>query len=355
MPEIVTNAAVCREESGKLRITIEKSGTTPLDLYWTSGPGPETRKKTLVQKNAPESLLLDDPLPGRRVYFLLDGADGAKPFVFAERCLKVPGLNNFRDYGGYRTMDGRRVKWGLLYRSDHLSSIPPQTADYIRSLGIAAIIDYRSADEIRRRPNKDIGERRTFNFDPSAHTAELAAQFAASPDNENQALIDKVLASVPKEKINGQGEQVLDQYRNFVNSEKAKKAFHDMLAVMLDRNNAPSIQHCRGGKDRTGYGVLLVLTMLGVSKDDIIQDYMITQKNRTARNSEKMDQYRQLTGDRNVLDYLFSLIDTREYFIEEAFRAMEKKAGSAEQYIRQELNFTDQDFRRMQKNYLQDN
>jgi protein-tyrosine phosphatase len=353
MPEVVKNAAVCREESGKLRITIEKNGTQLPALYRINGPGLEGQEKTLIQKNAPESLVLDDPLPGRRVYFLLE-ADGAKPFIFAERCLKLAGLNNFRDYGGYRTMDGRRVKWGLLYRSDHLCSIPPQTADYIRALEIAAVIDYRSADEIRRRPNKDVGERRTFNFDPSAYTAELAAQFSASPDNENQALIDKTLASVPREKINGQGEQVLEQYRNFVNSEKSKKAFRNMIAVMLDRDNAPNIQHCRGGKDRTGYGALLVLVMLGVCKDDIIQDYMITQKNRIARNIEKMAQYRQLTGDQNVLDYLFSLIDTRQYFIEEAFSAMEKKAGSAEQYIRQELNFTDQDFQRMRKNYLQD-
>jgi protein-tyrosine phosphatase len=351
MPGIIKNTAVCREKSGKLRLSIEKNGTQATALYWMTSP--EGQQKTLVQKNVSESLLLDDPLPGRRVYFLLE-ANGAKPFVFAERCLKVTGLNNFRDYGGYRTIDGRWVKWGILYRSDHLCSIPPQTADYIRSLGIATVIDYRSADEISRRPNKNIGERRTFNFDPSAHTAELVAQFAASPDDENQILIDKVLASVPKEKINAGGEQVLEQYRNFVNSEKSKKAFHDMIAVMIDRNNAPNIQHCRGGKDRTGYGVLLVLAMLGVCKDDIIQDYMITRENRVTRNIEKMAQYRQLTDDRNVLDYLFSLIDTRKYFIEEAFRAMEEKAGSTEQYIKQELNFTDKDFQRIRENYLED-
>jgi protein-tyrosine phosphatase len=351
MPEIVQNASVCREDSGRLRIRIEKNGSAPLALYRISAPVSETRDKMLIQREAAETLLLDDPLPGKRAYFLLE-TNGTNPFIFAERRLKLAGLNNFRDYGGYRTMDGRRVKWGLLYRSDHLSSIPPQTVDYIRSLGIASVIDYRSADEIRRRPNKDVGERRTFNFDPSAHTAELAAQFAASPDDENRALIDKILASVPKEKINARGEQVLEQYRNFVNSEKSKKAFHDMITVMLDRNNAPNIQHCRGGKDRTGYGVLLVLTMLGVCKDDIIHDYMITRENRITRNIEKMAQYRQLTDDQDVLDYLLSLIDTREYFIKEAFYAMEKTAGSAERYIKRELGFTDKDFQLIQKNFL---
>jgi protein-tyrosine phosphatase len=352
MLEPVKNAAVYREESGKLRIRIEKNGTAPLNLYRISDPISEEQKKILIQKDMTESLLLDDPLPGRRIYFLLETND-AKPFVFAERCLKLTGLNNFRDYGGYRTMDGRYVKWGLLYRSDNFYSIPPQTVDYIKALGINTIIDYRSADEIKHRPNRDVGERQTFHFDPSAHTAELSAQFAASQDNENKALIDKVLASVPREKINGRGEQVLEQYRNFVNSEKSKKAFHDMLTVILDRNNAPNIQHCRGGKDRTGYGVLLVLTMLGVPKEDIIQDYMITRENRIARNIEKMAQYRQLTGDKNVLDYLLSLIDTRRYFIEEAFSIMEKTAGSAEQYIRREMGFTDNDFRLMRENYLE--
>jgi protein-tyrosine phosphatase len=352
MRKCIKNATICREKTGRLRIRVEAEHNVPLVLYWMDSPDHEAPNKIPIPVCPTESFVIDDPLPGKRTYFLLEAKD-AKPFVFAERLLKIPGLNNFRDYGGYPGIDGKRVKWGLLYRSDHLCFIPPQTAEYIKALRIRSIIDYRSTDEVRQRPNISVGERQMFHFDPSAHTAELAAQFAALPANENQALIDHVLASIPKEKINSRGEQVLEQYRNFVNNDKSKSAFRAMLLVMLDKNNAPNIQHCRGGKDRTGYGVLLVLTMLGVSKADIIQDYMLTRENRIPRNAEKMAQYRALTDDQDVLEYLFSLIDTRECFIEEAFSAMEKAAGSAERYIKQELGFAEKDFRLMQENYLE--
>jgi protein-tyrosine phosphatase len=352
MRQCIKDAAACREETGRLRIHIEAGDSASLSLYRIESPYSGTQAKTLIRTGLTDSFVIDDPLPGRRSYFLLEG-EGSRPFVFAERLLKVPGLNNFRDCGGYPGADGRRVKWGLLYRSDHLCSIPPQTVEYIKALEIRSIIDYRGENEIRQRSNVSVGEKKTFHFDPSAHTAELAAQFAALPADENRALIDHIRASIPREKINGRGEQVLEQYRNFVNSDKSKNAFRGMLSVILDRNNAPNIQHCRGGKDRTGYGTLLVLAMLGVSKTDIIQDYMLTRENRVTRNAEKMAQYRALTDDQAILEYLFSLIDTREYFIEEAFSAMEKAAGSAEQYIKQELGFTEKDFRLMRENYLE--
>lgn len=123
---------------------------------------------------------------------------------------------------------------------------------------------------------------------------------------------------------------------------------------MLEPNNCPSIQHCRGGKDRTGYGVLLLQVMLGVSEEDIIYDYMLTHQNRLERNKIKMATYRKITDNEDVLGYLLSLIDTRESFVIEILNTMKEVAGTPANYIKQELGFTEQDFITMQKNYLED-
>lgn len=353
MIEIIKTASVIRNKQGKLEITFELNETKSIDLYWTDEANANTKNKKLICKNVPNFIEIEDPLQAiRRVYLILH-TEGKKPFLFGERTLPVTGLNNFRDFGGYVGAKGLRVKWGQLYRSNHLHRLKPEAEKYIRSLGINTIIDYRSANEIKSSPNTKIGEKQTFHLDATAQTAELAAQFAADPSDEDRALIESVLRDVPKEMVNGQGIQVLEQYRNFVLSDKSKNAFRQMIKVMLDPNNSPSIQHCRGGKDRTGYGVLLIQIMLGVSESDIIDDYMLTHENRLERNKIKMDAYRKITDNEDVLGYLLSLIDTRQSFVIEILETMKKQSGTPSNYIKQELGFTDEDFKTMQDIYLE--
>lgn len=349
----IQSAAVLRDTDGKLVITFESLNNEVIDLYWTVEANCHTETKTLIASNVQSPIIIDDPLQSKqRIYFILQ-AEGQQPFLFAERTLPITGLNNFRDFGGYVGANGRRIKWGLFYRSNHLNGLKPDAKAYIERLGIKTIIDYRSDNEIKSNPNTHVGEMQTFHLDASAQTAELAAQFAAEPSNEDRALIECVMRDIPKELVNGKGEQVLEQYRNFVLSEKSKNSFKQMLKIMLDPLNNPSIQHCRGGKDRTGYGVVLLLLILGVSEQDIIQDYMLTHHNRLARNEIKMAAYRKITDDQDVLDYLLCLIDTRENFILEIFNTMKQVAGSPINYIKQELGISDADIKTMQDNYLE--
>ena len=348
--EVVT---AVRNNQGQIVITFDPFDQQSVDLYWTQEANAHTQNKTLIGKNVQSPVIFDDPLQAKkRIYFILH-KEGKPPLIFGERTLPISGLNNFRDFGGYVGANGKRVKWGQLYRSNHLHGLKPDAQQYITSLNIKTIIDYRSANEIKTNPNSSIGENQTFHLDASAQTAELAAQFAADPSNEDQALIESVLRDIPRELVNGEGIQVFEQYRNFVLSEKSKNAYRQMLKVVLDGNNSPSLQHCRGGKDRTGYGVLLIQIMLGVSESDIIYDYMLTHDNRLERNKIKMAAYRKITDDEDVLGYLLSLIDTRVSFMMEILDTMKKVAGSPANYIKQELGFTDQDFKTMQDLYLE--
>lgn len=342
-----------RNHQGQIIITFDPSDQKSVDLYWTEETDAHTKNKTLISKNVQNPVIFDDPLHAKkRIYFILH-KEGKSPLIFGERTLPITGLNNFRDFGGYVGANGKRVKWGQLYRSNHLHGLKPDAQQYITALKIKTIIDYRSDNEIKTSPNSSIGEIKTYHLDASAQTAELAAQFAADPSNEDQALIESVLRDIPREFVNGEGVQVLEQYRGFVLSEKSKNAYRQMLRVVLDANNSPSLQHCRGGKDRTGYGVLLIQIMLGLSESDMIYDYMLTHENRLERNKIKMEAYRKITDDEDVLGYLLSLIDTRVSFIIEILNTMKKVAGSPENYIKQELGFTDQDFKTLQDIYLE--
>lgn len=274
--------------------------------------------------------------------------------VIGERTLAVEGMNNFRDMGGYQAADGKRVKWGKLFRSDHLYNLTEKGCIYLQKLGIRTIIDYRSPNEISKYPNKVIsGKEKTYYLDPNAHTAELAAQFTSTKDDEDRNLVNKIIEQKQQGKLINRYDIVMEQYRNFVEKPECQVAFSQMLKIVCQADNAPLVQHCRGGKDRTGFGAMLLLGILGVSKSDMLSDYMLTHYNRLERNQQKMVIYRTLTQDQDVLDYLLSLIDTQPEFIEQSINTIERQYGSIEQYAKTVLGITDTEIAILKQLYLE--
>lgn len=274
-----------------------------------------------------------------RPYFLLKS--GEKAYTIGERTLPVEGMNNFRDMGGYEAENGKMVKWGMLYRSDHIYNATDAGVAYLKKLDIHTIIDYRSDDEISKYPNKAVDDTiKTYQLDPVAHAAELSAQFTSSKDKEDINLINKIIEQKEDGTLINQADVVLEQYRTFANKEKSKEAFGEMLRITANPNAPAVLQHCRGGKDRTGFGAMLVLGILGVKKDDLVKDYMLTEENRKERNRVKMEGYKKLTDDKEVLDHLYSFIDTRSEFIAASIDTITQKYGSIEKYVMEELGIT---------------
>lgn len=258
-----------------------------------------------------------------------------------QRNIPVSGMNNFRDMGGYPTADGKTVKWGRLYRSDHIYNADKKGLETLKTLNIHTIIDYRSGNEVVKYPNPQFSEEvTTYHLDPDAHTAELSAQFSSTKDAEDENLVKNVTEQKEKGALIGRDSLVLEQYRNFIYKPKSREAFATMLKVVAEPGAAAVVQHCRGGKDRTGFGAVLLLGILGVDREILIDDYMLTRENRLERNEEKMQIYRTYTTDPVVLDYLLSFIDTKRDFIEASIKEIEQHYGSITTYAMKELGVT---------------
>ncbi|WP_152657543.1 tyrosine-protein phosphatase [Oceanobacillus sp. CFH 90083] len=312
----------------------------------------EDKQPVFLLKTSETSFSIElDPMD-YRPYFLLKFAD--KAYTIGERTLPVAGMNNFRDMGGYEAENGKTVKWGMLYRSDHIYNATDAGVAYLKGLNIHTIIDYRSDDEIRKYPNKIIDEKiKTHQLDPVAHAAELAAQFTSSKQDEDINLINKIVEQKEKGTLVNQADVVLEQYRTFANKENSKQAFGEMLRLSADPDAPAVLQHCRGGKDRTGFGAVLILGVLGVKKEDLVKDYMLTEKNRQERNRVKMEGYKKLTDDQDVLDHLYSFIDTRSEFIATSIDTITQKYGSIEKYVMEELGVSREMIDTMKDMYLE--
>lgn len=339
-------------QSEKNKYTFSKANKTNSEVTVFLVKNPDDKDKKMLYKTTENEFTIELDQYNQRAYFVMEH-DG-NHYVIGERTLRVDGMNNFRDMGGYETSDGKHVKWGMLYRSDHIHNASAAGVEFLKTLGIHTVIDYRSPSEISKYPNPTIDENvTTYVCDPNAHDAELSAQFTSSKDNEDVNLVNKIIEQKKKGKLVNRYDMVLRQYHTFVTKKESKDAFANMLRVLANPKSVASVQHCRGGKDRTGFGALLVLGILGVKKDELLSDYMITHHNRIARNNHKMKGYREITQDEDVLNYLLSLIETRPEFIAASYDSIIEEFGSIEKYAVSELGITTSEIQSLKDLYLE--
>lgn len=112
------------------------------------------------------------------IYPSLKGVD------YDRQKIKLSGAYNFRDFGGYRNKEGKRLIRGRLYRSDELSKITAADQEKLVQLGISKIIDYRNKKERLNNEDRPIGNAEILYLTPIADIAALAS----SEHDEESAL-----------------------------------------------------------------------------------------------------------------------------------------------------------------------
>jgi protein-tyrosine phosphatase len=181
----------------------------------------------------------------------MTGADERKPGTAA-----LTGAFNFRDLGGLPTVDGRRTRSGLLFRSDTLQALTEEdVAHLVRSLGVVLVMDLRDAREAVREGRGLLGD---------APLGYVNIPLEEAPTGQ-AALAEPVAGSA-----------ILDFYLAHLDRSAGLPLALQILAVSLTR---PAVVHCAAGKDRTGLVVALVLSIVGVRDEAIVADYMATAQN----------------------------------------------------------------------------
>jgi protein-tyrosine phosphatase len=338
---------VIREDHELVIIQDDISETQQFKLFYTFDLPDQSANWTLAGDFAGKKVRMPDPDSNRRLYFKISGQ--GKDYVIAERKVNVIGSYNMRDLGGYSTYDNRHVKWGLLYRSDDLFTLTPSDIEYLENMGIKNIVDYRNLQERTSRPNKAITGTSCHICAPDGEIAALASADIKSDKKKVDDLIKKAEeGTIAVYKT----QSVTTAMVHYVTDSHSQNEYQKLLKLLTDKKNVPLIQHCRGGKDRTGFGSALILGALGVEKEEILFDYTLTRMMNKERNEKRMNDYKQYTNNQTVLTYLSSLMDTKEEFLQAAMHEMENMAGSIQNYIITYLNISPAELKQMQDHYL---
>ena len=175
-----------------------------------------------------------------------------------ERVVTLQGGRNFRDLGGYETSDGRRLRWGRVYRSGVLTYLTDSDAAAIQQLGIKVVCDLRTLRERDREPTRwPIEDATHLNWDYDPRHTSLRGYLTTT-----EPLSPETVRS-----------SMLNLYRNLPRLFAAPYA---ELFRQLSIGGTPLVFHCSAGKDRTGLAAALILHSLGVPRDTILADYELT-------------------------------------------------------------------------------
>ncbi|MCP2287787.1 tyrosine-protein phosphatase [Nocardia amikacinitolerans] len=230
------------------------------------------------------------------------GVAVADPVVAADtafdRSVGLQGVQNARDVGGYRTVDGRLVRTGLVYRTGQLNDATPADLAALDEREVRVVTDLRTRYERAIAPDR-VPAGAVDRWD------DVIGQ--ASP---------KVLITA----LTGGS----DLYRAFVTAPGANAAFASVLRDVIETGDGAVLYHCTAGKDRTGWATAVLLTLLGVDRATVTEDYLLSNQYRDAGPNDPLD-------------------GVQSAWLDAAFDQVNQTHGGFEAYVRDGLGLTDAD------------
>ena len=247
-------------------------------------------------------------------------------------------LVNFRDLGGLIGIDERKLKTKKLLRSGELVKLSADDISrLVDDLKLRSIIDFRSADEVKKQPNDTIKCVDYMNIDVLADTMQNVPSF------------DEMLKQLTLQKAET---FMLDVYAKLVTSKRALAGYRMFIDALLSCTDGALLFHCAAGKDRTGFGAAIILKILGVSDHDIMEDYLKTIEGRQAANKAMIEKYRTLGLSDEQLAAFSMMMSVKREYLQASFDIIDEVYGNFDGYLYDGLGVTAAQINTLRELYL---
>lgn len=264
----------------------------------------------------------------------------------AKRQVKLEGQPNTRDLGGYSTVDGRRVKWGQVYRAGELSHLTDADVNRLRELKLATVVSFLTPAEIDVRRN----DRLPTGVKEIALPI-LGGNLGDMTEDVNEARRTGDFSKVPPE---------LNPFFHQALIRDATSEYASLLRELIDPANRPLVFHCSHGIHRTGTATAILLSALGVPWETISEDYLLSNDYRHETIQKRLEQLKsEAAKTLNIQESEVDMANMEAFYILEAEyidAALEEAIntyGSMENYIRKGLGLSDAEVKSLQLQLLE--
>ena len=247
---------------------------------------------------------------------------------------------NFRELGGYLTEDGRKIKWHKLLRCGSMAQLTKNDVDYLDQYGVRYIIDLRSPEESNYSPDK--------YPDKAQYFQDTVYPFSFSLF-KNLGIINNMRLGASNMDFGRQ------TYLQMLLDPHAQAAYRKMFNVLLenDKEGESVVFHCTAGKDTTGVAAFLILSALGVSEKQIVEDYLYTNLFFDNYSSETINDALESESQTEIAQRLNSKTAVIAETIKVLPKACRVVSGSVEKFLEEKLGMTKAKIERLQELYLE--
>lgn len=258
----------------------------------------------------------------------------------AHRLLNFEGIANFRDLGGYPAADGRRVRWGALYRSGTLHQATRADVEAVAELDINRLIDLRSAAEKEEEPDR-------LPEPPRFQVVELPIL-----DDGNNAMVGEIMERIENGDFEGFDPHALMLEANRQFATQFTPQYQQFIRNIIQADGAPVLWHCSAGKDRAGFAAAILLRLLGVSQEIVMQDYLASKQHALAARESQLRLLGLFKGD-EAASQLAVLMGVEEAWLAAGFAAIDEHWGGFDNYVREGLGLSAADVENLRNTLLE--
>lgn len=246
---------------------------------------------------------------------------------YLDRHFPFEGCFNFRDIGGYLNQDGRRVKKGLYFRAGRQDRMTDKDLAQLSELNISTQIDLRKQEEVLdqgKGPLEAMG----------ANYMNIAVIPEGGSDKLNKLVGDTCISG--------------KRYLGYL--EFGPTSWLRLFGILAEEENLPVLLHCTAGKDRTGVSTAFLLSVLGVSRDIIEADYLLT----------NLDTERQADFIESTVGYpegydrekMITIAGVPHDAMKDFLDGLESRWGSVVEYL-EKIGVTQQQMDQVRNNFLE--
>ena len=231
-------------------------------------------------------------------------------------------MKNFRDFGY------ENVKRGLLYRGEALTDISIKEGNLLKdNYNIKVVIDLRMDEEVNEKKDIEIAGIKNIHI-PLVKAQDMAMAYEKASKENRKPVME-------------------DFYCVFV-SRNTKESWTKIFDILLEEEGV--LFHCTQGKDRTGVVSAMILTALGVRKDVIMNDYLLTNENLSVPFKYKL---RALFMKKEAREDLYSHFRLKKEYLDKASSYIDEEYGSVDKFFTEICGLDEDKLNKLKKKYLE--
>lgn len=341
----VVMLASCDKSTPHINVICEENSVGNSIVKWESMSGNQGHVKAYAStdpRHIPEDtpvamadmadsrMTIINPDPTRRYYYTLVFNERHRIKV-ANRNVIIPGLQNFRDLGGYTSYPGRKqVRWGMIYRSAAIDSLPSWSLSELKNLGIKTVIDLRNDDE-KRNPTL---------LNPHFNVVSIPIHIGCTR---------QLLQQIERQQVDNETvcKTLQQMYTDIIT--ECSPQFKQIFTLLQDEANYPVLMHCTTGKGRLGVISALILSALHVDSGTIMSDYQLSNNYFDIRNASKVAHNLPSASQEAIT----SLYSARVNYLNASLKAIEKQFGNTNAYLQKEVGLKKEEIKKLQSILLE--